>query len=66
MSGVHAWVIILIISITEMVKLLFKVRDGEHFHYDIHCPLILLPFFSTAEKEKEERNICYRRKDYSS
>ena len=59
MSGAHAWVIALIISITEMVKLLFKVRDGEHFHYDI-----LSPFFSIAEKEKEERNICYHRKDY--
>lgn len=64
MSGVHAWVIILIISITEMVKLLFKVRDGEHFHCDILSPLILLPFFSTADKDKEERNICYHRKDY--
>ena len=64
MSGAHAWVIALIISITEMVKLLFKVRDGEHFHYDILSPFILLTFFSIAEKEKEERNICYHRKDY--
>lgn len=63
MSGAHVWVITLI-SITEMVKLLFKVRDGEHFHYDILSPLILLPFFSTAEKKKEKRNICYHRKDY--
>ena len=64
MSGAHAWVIALTISITEMVKLLFKVRDGEHIHYDILSPFILLTFFSIAEKEKEERNICYHRKDY--
>ena len=64
MSGAHAWVIALTISITEMVKLLFKVRDGEHFHYDILSPFILLTFFSIAGKEKEERNICYHRKDY--
>ena len=64
MFGAHVWVITLIISITEMVKLLFKVRDGEHFHYDILSPFILLPFFSIADKEKEERSICYHRKDY--
>lgn len=47
----------------------FRLREEvgtlrKQIHYDILSPFILLPFFSIAEKEKEERNICYHRKDY--